>query len=35
MIRALILMTFFNFLQDIIYGEVNDFNKEEKYNQKF
>ena len=24
-----------NFLQDIIDGEVNDFNKEEKYNEKF
>ena len=24
-----------NFLQDIIDGEVNDFNKEEKYNERF
>ena len=24
-----------NFLQDIIGSEVNDFNKEEKYNEKF
>ena len=24
-----------NFLQDIIDGEVSDFNKEEKYNEKF